>query len=121
MAYDLDLCRLVGAWTGKFTTPMNLMSRGEYPTALGEAAFTTGAVPGFGIGEANGPWKDPRPEPFGPLPPGQARFKGFYVNGAKRILRWDVGGKACWKCRCSAMGNSSGSSMANRSRSRSKA
>ena len=51
VAYDLDLCRMVGAWTGKFTTPMNLMSRGEYPTALGEVAFTTGEVPGFLLGE----------------------------------------------------------------------
>ena len=47
LAYDLDLCRMVGAWTGKFMTPMNLMSRGEYPTAMGEVAFTTGEVPGF--------------------------------------------------------------------------
>src|SRR5258705_13396050 len=29
VAYDLDLCQMVGAWTGKFTSPMNLMSRGE--------------------------------------------------------------------------------------------
>jgi len=117
VAYDLDLCRMVGAWTGKFTTPMNLMSRGEYPTALGEVAFTTGEVPGFLLGEgttkdtkstkgeqASGTseslrdlralrgFHDTRPEPFGPLPPGQARFKGFYVNGDKTILKWDIGG-----------------------------
>ena len=212
VAYDLDLCRMAGAWVGKFTTPMNLMSRGEYPTALGEVAFTTGEVPGFltfgsdsgakkavfqgkgsapisgggavpasgggvppsggvaapqggapissggsapasgGVGgragtapisrseapiprggapfsasdapaasgdapaarnsapaaaggapAANGggipeakngdsPLRDPRPEPFGPLPPGQARFRGFYVNGDKTILKWDIGG-----------------------------
>jgi hypothetical protein len=47
VAYDLDLCRIAGAWSGKFTTPMNLMSRGEYPTAMGEVAFTTAAVAGF--------------------------------------------------------------------------
>ncbi len=165
VAYDLDLCRMAGAWTGKFTTPMNLMSRGEYPTALGEVAFTTGEAPGFlvtgaveaapgktgaggsfpgpapsspGTGglspgaeksspaagppspgvvesfpragersagawesspasvlaQSNAPsrWQDPRPEPFGPLPPGQARFQGFYVNGGKTILKWDIGG-----------------------------
>ncbi len=205
VAYDLDLCRMAGAWVGKFTTPMNLMSRGEYPTALGEVAFTTGALPGFHVPDgasqgkeaalpgkggapirdggappasggvvppfggsagssggapiasgggvpphggtvapsggapiprgdapisrnsapaasggapvvrsaapagsgvapaANGGgapdptsptllWKDPRPEPFGPLPEGQARFRGFYVNGDKTILKWDIGG-----------------------------
>jgi hypothetical protein len=92
VAYDLDLCRMVGAWTGKFTTPMNLMSRGEYPTAMGEVAFTTGEIPGFIAGEGKEAWKDPRAEPFGPLPLGQARFKGFYVNGNKTIIKWDIGG-----------------------------
>ncbi len=217
VAYDLDLCRMAGAWTGKFVTPMNLMSRGEYPTAMGEVAFTTAEVPGFAMGAAAaklgekisprerapskedaplgpeaGPlakgyhptragndfrapgndfhapgndfrapkndfhapkndsyapkndstapkndsraaknhaftlekaiatpaplraapssrdtpsslnptghppkalgWADPRPEPFGPLPAGQAKFQGFYVNGEKVILKWDVGG-----------------------------
>ncbi len=120
VAYDLDLCRMVGAWTGKFTTPMNLMSRGEFPTALGEVAFTTGAVPGFqsgadlqsagaGGGErgadlqsaqagggkmvaAGGSQTASLRHTFGPLPPGQARFKGFYVNGDKTILKWDIGG-----------------------------
>ena len=92
VAYDLDLCRMAGAWTGKFTTPMNLMSRGEYPTAMGEVAFTTETVAGFVSGDTKEPWKDPRPEPFGPLPPGQARFRGFYVNGDMTILKWDIGG-----------------------------
>ena len=93
VCYDLDLCRMAGAWTGgKFTTPMNLMSRGEYPTALGEVAFTTGEVAGFISGEGKEPWKDPRPEPFGPLPKGQARFKGFHVCGDQQVLVWDIAG-----------------------------
>ncbi len=114
VAYDLDLCRMAGAWTGGFTTPMNLMSRGEYPTALGAVAFTTAEVAGFNPegralarptpqagakdaesgthGSASLRWEDPRPEPFGPLPAGQARFRGFYVNGEKTILKWDLGG-----------------------------
>ncbi len=92
VCYDLDLCRMAGAWTGRFTTPMNLMSRGEYPAAVGEVAFTTGAVAGFIPGEAKEPWKDMRPEPFGPLPAGQVQFKGFYVNGDRKILQWDIGG-----------------------------
>jgi hypothetical protein len=123
VAYDLDLCRMVGAWTGKFTTPMNLMSRGEYPTALGDVVFTTAEVAGFqlddpGVGRVSpraggapdpgssaGPrtsparedtrptqaaWRDPRDEPFGPLP--DVRFKGMFVNGGKTVLKWDVAG-----------------------------
>ncbi len=149
VAYDLDLCRMAGAWTGKFVTPMNLMSRGEFPTALGEVAFTTAEVPGFQVNEAGASaarksaadqrflaadqtlsaaaggllfvgqratpagaaaarydfslksppttektpaWHDPRPEPFGPLPAGGPKFKGFYVNGEKVILKWEVAG-----------------------------
>ena len=47
LAYDLDLGRPIGAWAGKFTTEMNLMSRGDYPTAIGETIFVTGDLAGF--------------------------------------------------------------------------
>ncbi len=193
VCYDLDLCRMAGAWTGKFITPVNLMSRGEYPVAMGEVAFTTGEVPGFQANaepalpdgsaalpndaavlpnsgsvlpngtpelpngtpelpnggaalpntaavlpntaavlpdrgavspnreavspdkgslspdkrpvfgadsslkspagtEKTADWTDPRPEPYGPLPAGGPKFKGFYVNGEQVILKWDVAG-----------------------------
>lgn len=93
IAYDLDLCRVAGVWTGgKFVTPMNLMSRGEYPTALGDVVFTTEEAPGF-LTKSGGDWKQLRSEPFGPLPAGQPRFKGFHVNGTQVVLRWEVGGK----------------------------
>ncbi|MHA3773347.1 DUF6797 domain-containing protein [Verrucomicrobiota bacterium sgz303538] len=91
IAYDLDLCRMAGAWTGgKFTTPMNLMSRGDYPTAMGDVAFSTGEVAGFQVGDAKERWNDPRSEPFGPLP--NVKFRGMYVNGDKTVLKWDVAG-----------------------------
>ncbi|HEX8296489.1 MAG TPA: DUF6797 domain-containing protein [Chthoniobacteraceae bacterium] len=117
IAYDLDLCRVAGAWTGgKFVTPVNLMSRGEYPTAMGDVVLITREAPGISLAEeargkdaadasrgaesllpqpspgASSGWKDPRPEPFGPLPPGHARFKGFYPHGAQTILKWEVAG-----------------------------
>ena len=91
VCYDLDLCRMTGAWTGKFTTPMNLMSRGEYPVAMGEVAFTTGEIAGFTTGDAAA-WKDARAEPFGPLPTGQARFKGFHTCGDATVIVWDFAG-----------------------------
>ena len=91
VCYDLDLCRMTGAWTGKFTTPMNLMSRGEYPVATGDVAFTNGETPGFTSGNATA-WKDPRAEPFGPLPAGQARFKGFHACGESTVIVWDFAG-----------------------------
>jgi len=92
VAYDLDLCRMAGGWTGKFTAPMNLKLRGDFPTGMGDVGFAAGDAAGFIAGDANEPWRDPRPEPFGPLPPGKPRFKGFYVNSNKTILKWDIGG-----------------------------
>ena len=75
VAYDLESCRIVGAWTGKFTTPMNSIPHGEYPTAMGDVAFTTGEETGFI-----------------PADRGQARLEVLYVNGDKTILKWDIGG-----------------------------
>jgi len=92
IAYDLDLCRPIGAWTGKFTTEMNLMSRGDYPTAMGETFFVTGDFAGF-IPDASATALAPR-KGFGPLPAEQARFKGFHNAGRQVVVRWEVGGVA---------------------------
>jgi hypothetical protein len=92
IAYDLDLCRPIGAWSGKFTTEMNLMSRGDYPTAIGETIFVTGDLAGFMPG-ADAATLTPR-KGFGPLPADQARFQGFHNAGRSVVVRWDVGGTA---------------------------
>ena len=92
IAYDLDLCRPIGAWAGKFTTEMNLMSRGEYPTAIGETIFVTGDFAGYMAGADAGALS-PR-KGFGPLPAGQARFQGFHRAGRSVVVRWEVGGVA---------------------------
>ena len=92
IAYDLDLCRPIGAWAGKFTTEMNLMSRGDYPTAIGETIFVTGDFAGFMPG-ADAVSLTPR-KGFGPLPAGQVRFKGFHNAGHQVVVRWDVAGIA---------------------------
>jgi Domain of unknown function (DUF6797) len=100
IAYDLDLCRVAGVWTGgKFVTPMNLMSRGEYPTSMGDVMFTTDDVPGFEVKEPefeprerSHAWKDPRQEPIGPLPLGQVRFKAYHRNGAENVIKWSIDG-----------------------------
>jgi len=92
IAYDLDLCRPIGAWSGRFTTEMNLMSRGAYPTAIGESVFVTGDFAGFMPG-ADAVSLTPR-KGFGPLPAGQVRFKGFHNAGHQVVIRWDVAGIA---------------------------
>jgi hypothetical protein len=92
IAYDLDLCRPIGAWSGKFTTEMNLMSRGDYPTAMGETIFVTGDFAGYMSG-ADTPALSPR-KGFGPLPVDQVRFKGFHNAGRSVVVRWELAGVA---------------------------
>jgi hypothetical protein len=92
IAYDLDLCRPIGAWSGRFTTDMNLMSRGDYPTAIGETIFVTGDFAGI-VSDASATTLTPR-KGFGPLPAGQARFKGFHNAGRSVVVRWEVAGVA---------------------------
>ena len=92
IAYDLDLCRPIGAWSGKFTTEMNLMSRGDYPTAIGETIFVTGDFAGL-MPDASAGSLAPR-KGFGPLPVDQVRFKGFHNAGRSIVVRWHVGGTA---------------------------
>ncbi|MCX6889825.1 MAG: hypothetical protein NTU71_10510 [Verrucomicrobia bacterium] len=92
IAYDLDLCRPIGAWSGKFTTEMNLMSRGDYPTAMGDTIFVTGDFAGFMLG-ADATALSPR-KGFGPLPVSQVRFKGFHNAGRSVVVRWEIGGVA---------------------------
>ena len=89
IAYDLDLCRPIGAWSGRFTTEMNLMSRGDYPTAMGETIFVTGDFAGYMSG-SDAAALTPR-KGFGPLPVGQVRFKGFHNAGHSVVVRWEVG------------------------------
>jgi hypothetical protein len=104
VAYDLELCRLVRAWKGKFVTQVKSPAGGESLAPAGSVTFSTGNVAGLLIGPASrlagdAPdktpavnWRDPRSQPTGPLPAGQAQSKGFYVNGDKVILKWEIGG-----------------------------
>jgi hypothetical protein len=86
--FDTELLRMAGGWTGGFVTPVNLMSRGEYPTSLGPLLFTTTNRPGWSrVAELN----DPRPKPLGPLPPDWARYRGLYVNDDWVVLHYTVG------------------------------
>lgn len=90
LCYDLDLCRLAGAWTGwKFVTPMNLMSRGEYPTALGTTVFTAPEGPGF-IGGGQAEWTDARAPKFGPLP--NVKYRGLHRVPHGLVIAWEIAG-----------------------------
>ncbi|HEY3898717.1 MAG TPA: DUF6797 domain-containing protein [Chthoniobacter sp.] len=92
VAYDLDLCRMVGAWTGKIGVPAQPASATAHPTSVKDVVFATGGVAGFLAASAAATWADPRPEAAGPLPEGHAHFEGFFVNRDQTILKWNIGG-----------------------------
>ena len=75
IAYDLRLGRVLGGWSGQFTTEMNLMSRGEYPTAMGPHYFITGEVAGYAVGEDASSL--PVAQGYAALPPSAFKIRTF--------------------------------------------
>ncbi len=80
LAYDTELARVVGGWSGKFVTEMNLMSRGEYPSALGAVYFSTDDdLAGLAVGENAA--KLDRRVGYGHLGAGHYRLASFLPVG----------------------------------------
>ncbi len=90
---DLDLLRFSAGWTGDFLnlrgTPFD-GSHGGHPTVKGKQAFGTAAAPGWAK-PGTTDFKDPRVEPYGPLPHEWARYKGLYLCGDKGVFHYTVG------------------------------
>jgi glucose/arabinose dehydrogenase len=92
LAYDTELARVVGGWSGKFVTEMNLMSRGDYPTALGSVYFSTDDdLAGLAIGE--NATKLARRMGYGHLGAGHYRLANFQPKG-DGVLTFAVPGLA---------------------------
>jgi len=92
LAYDTELARVVGGWSGKFVTEMNLMSRGDYPTALGSVYFSTDDdLAGLVIGE--NATKLARRMGYGHLGDGHYRLANFQPKG-DGVLTFAVPGLA---------------------------
>ena len=92
LAYDPELARVVGGWSGKFVTEMNLMSRGDYPTALGSVYFSTDDdLAGLVIGE--NATKLARRMGYGHLGAGHYRLANFQPKG-DGVLTFAVPGLA---------------------------
>ena len=80
IAYDTELARVVGGWSGKFVTEMNLMSRGEYPSALGSVYFSTDDdLAGLAVGENAA--KLTQRQGYGHLGAGHYRLASFQPKG----------------------------------------
>ncbi|MEY4034064.1 MAG: hypothetical protein RL492_1258 [Verrucomicrobiota bacterium] len=92
LAYDTELARVVGGWSGKFVTEMNLMSRGEYPSALGSVYFSTDDdLAGLMVGE-NAAKLSVR-KGYGHLGAGHYRLANFQPKG-DGVLTFAVPGSA---------------------------
>jgi len=92
LAYDTELARVVGGWSGKFVTEMNLMSRGEYPSALGSVYFSTDDdLAGLAVGE--NATKLARRTGYGHLGAGHYRITNFQPKG-DGVLTFAVPGSA---------------------------
>ena len=92
ICYDTDLLRVSAGWTGGFLkllgTPFD-GSHGSWPVIGGTQVFGTRKGPGWA--GPDGEFKDPRPEPFGPLPSTWAKYKGLYQSGDKVVISYTVG------------------------------
>ena len=91
VCFDPDLLRMAGGWSGGF---LNLLgtpfdgSHGSWPTAQGSPIFGTKPGPGWAKGDD---LKDPRSEPYGPLPADWAKYKGLYRSGENVVFSYTVG------------------------------
>ncbi|MGB0579886.1 MAG: DUF6797 domain-containing protein [Limisphaerales bacterium] len=91
--FDTDLLRMAAGWNGGFitTTGVSFDGRhGQHPAIHGDQLFGLGNQPGWA--DADGGFKDPRKEPFGPLPAGWCRWDGIYVSDMKVVLAYTVQG-----------------------------
>jgi len=95
VCFDSDLLRYAAGWTDGWlellgppfegTRTPDLKTR---PLIRGSLRFATRNMPGFIKTEE---FRDPRPEPYGPLPADLAKYRGLYVAGERVCLSYTVG------------------------------
>ena len=91
MCFDQDLLRWSAGWTGGFISPKGVTfdgSHGGHPELVGEQQFGLRVQPGWA--DASGSFKDPRKEPFGPLPRTWGRVSSLQVHGMEVTVSYDV-------------------------------
>ncbi|HTI70454.1 MAG TPA: DUF6797 domain-containing protein, partial [Candidatus Limnocylindria bacterium] len=93
--FDTGELRWSGAWTGGWLKLMGTPFDGTHrppqnsrPAVVGTPLFGTSHGPGWARGED---WRDPRTEPYIPLPRDWAKYRGLYVSGDRTVLRYTVG------------------------------
>lgn len=91
--FDTDLLRWSAAWTGEFLSlkgPPYDGAHGPFPSVKGKQIFGTGNKPGWAR-PGTDDFKDPRNEPYGPLPKEWAKYKGLFRHGETIALSYFVG------------------------------
>jgi hypothetical protein len=95
VCFDTNLCRVAAGWTGGFLKLMGTPFEGTHrppeksrPAIQGQLRFKTMPGPGWAKGDD---FRDPRSEPYVPLPSDWARYRGLYVNGSRVVFSYTVG------------------------------
>lgn len=92
MCFDTDLLRWQAGWTGGYLKLVGVTFTGAHgvpgPSPEGRQVFATTPAPG--IASPAGDFKDPRSEPYGPLPTEWGRWQGLYLHGDQVVLHYTV-------------------------------
>jgi glucose/arabinose dehydrogenase len=91
MCFDQDLLRWSAGWTGGFVSTKGVTfdgSHGGHPELVGEQQFGLRVQPGWA--DAAGSFKDPRKEPYGPLPRAWGRVTSLHVHGMEVTLSYEI-------------------------------
>ena len=91
IAYDTELMRVAGAWSGGFIDYNGITFNGSHnaqPKALGTTHFASKHTPGWAI---DGNFNDPRAERRGPMPRDWMHYNGLYRHNRDVVLSYSVG------------------------------
>ena len=93
--FDTGLMRWSAVWTGGWLKLMGTPFDGTHrppeksrPAVDGTVFLGTSALPGV---SSDGDWRDPRTEPYVPLPPERARYRAVHRRGDRLALEYSVG------------------------------
>jgi len=89
ICFDTEMLRVSAGWKDGFVQGVNLMSRGQYPTNIGQIVFSSDVIPGWVV---DGKFGDPREDKHGPLPKTLGHYRGLYLNGAEPVIAYTVAG-----------------------------
>jgi hypothetical protein len=109
--FDTGLLRWSTVWTGGWLKLMGTPFDGTHrppersrPAVVGTVLHATSARPGWA---KDGDWRDPRVEPFVPLPRDWGQFRGHHVAGERVSLDYTIGttavSEAPWLARASGL------------------